>query len=178
MPNITNMSKRLIDKLHNFRLLAKEKYVSKETLSKIEKVINPFCKAPIFEGKINKTIDMISTYGRWSDFSKESDQPVLVEMQRKDIINKLDKLSDYVKQIKNREINMNEDNFKCFQGIEETLKQYKVGFTTSGDIEEILEQKTKPVLDKQIPTLIANFTMNEDKVGSHLKEKEDGCIIL
>ncbi|WP_395168265.1 hypothetical protein ACGP04_01085 [Piscirickettsia salmonis] len=179
MPNIDKISQRLIDKLHNFKLLAKEKHISVDVLSEMEEVIDPLCKPPIFEGKKNKTVDMISEYGRWSASFEGSDQDIFVQMQRKDLIDKLEKLSDYVKKVKSNEINMDAKAFKCFHDIEKIIRQYKVGFTTGEDIKEILTEKKKPTLDLPIPTLIAEFTMNEEKVGSHLKKVEDdNCVIL
>ncbi|RNC77982.1 hypothetical protein DA717_07175 [Piscirickettsiaceae bacterium NZ-RLO2] len=122
---------------------------------------------------------MISEYGRWSASFEGSDQDIFVQMQRKDLIDKLEKLSDYVKKVKSNEINMDAKAFKCFHDIEKIIRQYKVGFTTGEDIKEILTEKKKPTLDLPIPTLIAEFTMNEEKVGSHLKKVEDdNCVIL
>lgn len=100
MPNIDKISQRLMKKLHNFKLLAKEKHISIDVLSEMEEVIDPLCKPPIFEGKKNKTVDMISEYGRWSGSFEDDDQDIFVQMQRKDLIDKLEKLSDYVKKLK------------------------------------------------------------------------------
>ncbi|ALB23831.1 hypothetical protein Psal006b_00537 [Piscirickettsia salmonis] len=40
MPNIDKISQRLIDKLHNFKLFAKEKHISVDVLSEMEEVID------------------------------------------------------------------------------------------------------------------------------------------
>ncbi|QGP53720.1 hypothetical protein PsalMR5_01144 [Piscirickettsia salmonis] len=189
MPDVIERVQQVLNKIEKIKKMNDQDGVSRKSLCLIEKML----KQPgidlvyLFNSDVENMAQDISGYG--DAFSSlggplEKDNMDVFErlLQRQNrvrleiilgCLNNFKKSEKFTKNIL--------DGFKDF---EEALSQYSVVETGLDDLVRLIDNTVKPLPPKQVPTIIAEFTLNNNESNLSMKEKnkseprEDCCSIM
>ncbi|OAJ35327.1 hypothetical protein [Piscirickettsia salmonis] len=189
MPGIIDRVRQVLNKVEKIKKMNDQDGISRKSLCLIEKMLkqSDIDLVYLFNSDVENMAQDISGYG--NAFSS-LDGPL--EKDNIDVFERLLQRQNRVKLeiilgclnnfIKSEKFTKNVlDGFKDF---EEALDQYSVVETGSNGIVRLIDNTVKPLPPKQVSTIIAEFTLNNNESNLSMKEKnkseprEDCCSVM